>query len=232
MPPSPGSRQTDLMTVQHLPAAASAVDPPTFAGPDHPMRKVTRQVAFADGWDAERARKVTALFDGMAGDWTADHESPERLASLVDALDRGDVPAGLTLELGSGTGLGTRILRDRRGGCIVALDIAGEMLANAPAEYGARVRADAAALPVATSAVSCVVLVNALLFPTEVDRVLGPGGAVVWVNTLGDQTPIHLPVDDVIEALPGPWRATASRAGTGSWAVVTRIGDPEVPGVR
>ncbi|MFV2038868.1 MAG: class I SAM-dependent methyltransferase, partial [Acidimicrobiales bacterium] len=126
----------------------------------------------------------------MASEWTADHDSVERSASVIDAFERGGVADGLVLELGSGTGLGTRVLRELRRGPIVALDLAAEMLQNAPAHYGERVRADSAALPIRDASVSVVVLVNALLFPAEVDRVLAPGGAVVWVNTLGDQPPI------------------------------------------
>ena len=56
----------------------------------------------------------------------------------------------------------------------------------------------------------------------EVDRVLSPSGTVVWVNTAGDKTPIHLPADDVERALPGQWRGTASEAGWGTWAVLRR----------
>ena len=187
------------------------------------MRKVTRQVAFDDAWDAERAKKVADLFDSMAAGWTADHQAPERLASLEDAIERGDVPGGgLTVELGSGTGVGTSVLRRHFRGPIVALDIAAEMLRHAPADAGSRVQADAAALPLADDAASTIVLVNALLFPREIDRVLGHGGAVVWVNTNGDQTPIHLPADDVVAALPGAWHGRSSRAGTGTWAVLQR----------
>ena len=61
-----------------------------------------------------------------------------------------------------------------------------------------------------------------LLFPAEVDRVLAPDGAVVWVNTFGEETPIHLAPDDVIAALPGRWTAVAGRAGTGLCGVARR----------
>ena len=186
------------------------------------MRKVTRAVAFGGEWTRERATKVAALFDSMAATWSADHDDAERYAPLDDAYDRGDVPAGRCLELGSGTGLGTRTLAERHQGSDIALDLAADMLRHAPAEYGPRVQADAAALPVADRGVDVVVLVNALLFPLEVDRVLAPEGAVVWINTVGDQTPIHLPADDVVAALPGEWHGVASRAGTGTWAVVRR----------
>ncbi len=65
-------------------------------------------------------------------------------------------------------------------------------------------------------------MINMLLFPNEVDRVLAVGGAVVWINTLGDQTPIHLPVEDVALALPGSWHGVSANAGTGFWAVYRR----------
>lgn len=209
--------------IEYLPDAPSTVDPPEFAGPEHPMRKVTVGVAFDDAWDAERRTKVQALFDGMADTWTADHESDIRLASLVDALDRGQVgdPTRI-LELGSGSGLGTGILHQRFPGRTVALDLAYEMLRNAPADYAPRVQGDATALPIPENAVDAVVMVNALLFPAEVDRVLAPDGVVVWVNTVGPATPIHLPAADVAAALPGDWSGLASRAGSGTWTVLRR----------
>ncbi len=186
------------------------------------MRKVTRQVAFEDAWDAERAAKVAALFDSMAHEWDQPgRRHRERWEALEDALDRGGVADGPVLELGSGTGLGTRVLAESFAS-VVALDLAAEMLAVAPPELGARVRGDASALPVADASIEVIVMVNALLFPSEVDRVLAPSGRIVWVNTIGEQTPIHLPADDVAAALPGEWVGVASRAGTGTWAVLGR----------
>ena len=60
-------------------------DRPEMAGPDHPMRKVTRQVAFeANAWTRDRAEKVGVLFDTMAPQW---HErvTEDRSAPLRDA---------------------------------------------------------------------------------------------------------------------------------------------------
>ncbi|MFV2038869.1 MAG: hypothetical protein ACC660_01350 [Acidimicrobiales bacterium] len=51
------------MAIQHLPAVLPLVEPEPFAGPDHPMRVVTRQVAFDNSWDSDRAGKVAALFN-------------------------------------------------------------------------------------------------------------------------------------------------------------------------
>ena len=60
------------------------------------------------------------------------------------------------------------------------------------------------------------------LFPAEVDRVLAPEGVVVWVNSRGSETPIHLTADEVDRALPGHWDGVASRAGWGTWSVHRR----------
>lgn len=200
-----------------------APDRPDLAGDDHPMRVVTRQVAFEPGgWTPTRAAKVAALFDGLAPEWHARTAAEHRHEPLCDALDRGGVATGgRCLEVGSGTGSATPHLAAHFAE-VVCIDLSAEMLRLAEVGVGWRVRADAAALPVADGAAEAVVLVNALLFPGEVARALAPGGAVVWVSTIGDRTPIYLPADDVARALPGEWDVVASEAGWGSWAVLRR----------
>jgi len=94
--------------IERLPRVIEATSQGGVGGPDHPIRKVTRQVAFErDAWTKERAAKVVEVFDGLASSW---HERarPGRLDALVDALDRGGAPTGGTcVELGSGTGFAT-----------------------------------------------------------------------------------------------------------------------------
>ena len=60
------------------------------------------------------------------------------------------------------------------------------------------------------------------LFPDEVDRVLANDGVLLWVSTLGDATPIYLPPEDVLRALPGAWDGIAADAGWGNWLVARR----------
>jgi hypothetical protein len=62
-----------------------------------------------------------------------------------------------------------------------------------------------------------------LLFPLEIDRLLAPGGTLVWVNTVAEQTPIHLSPAEVHDALPGEWAVSHSRAGSGLWATAVRL---------
>lgn len=187
------------------------------------MRAVTRQVAFdPTGWTPERAAKVAALFDSLAPEWHT-RDSPHRFEPLHDAFERGG-PFGrdVCLELGSGTGLVTSWLAPRFD-VVVAVDLSAEMLRLAPADVGARVLADSARLPVRSRAAGVVVLFNMLLFPMEVDRITAPDGVVVWVNTSGDRTPIHLPAEDVAAALPGDWDGVHAEAGWGTWAVLRRV---------
>lgn len=196
------------------------------------MRKVTRQVAFEPtGWTPERARKVGELFDGLAADW-ATRLGEGRSDALHDALDRGGPyrTDALCVELGSGVGLFTPDLIERgRFDNVVAVDLSLEMLRRAPAGTP-RLQADASRLPFADGTVATAVLVNMLLFPVELDRVLDRrDGTLVWANTFGPATPIHLSAEDVLRAMPGAgdaWDGVHAEAGWGTWAVLRRAGRP------
>ncbi len=200
----------------------STVDPEPFAGPDHPIRKRTRAVASGEEWTAGNATRMAELFDSMAPDWATTQVDETKAAPVLDALERGEVPIdGNWLELGSGTGTGTRLVSSRVGS-FVATDLSAGMLRHAPGELAPRVHADASRLPFAAASFDAVLMINMLLFPNEVDRILRRGGIVMWVNTLGDQTPIHLPAQDVLDALPGAWTGRTARAGTGFWLTARR----------
>ncbi len=208
--------------IERLPDHPSAREPEPFAGPDHPMRTLTRAVALGEPWTSDDADRVAAVFDDLAEEWSVRHIDDTKAAPVQDALERGDVPVGgAWLELGSGTGAGARILVGSVGS-LVATDLSAEMLHHAPGELAPRVRADASMLPYRDRSFDAVLMINMLLFPHEVDRVLREAGTVLWVNTLGDQTPIHLPPEDVLAALPGEWSGRTASAGTGFWLTATR----------
>ncbi len=206
-----------------LPAHPEYLPPANFAGPDHPMRKLTRATAFGEPWTSEDADRVAAVFDGLAADWSERHVDPTKAAPVLDAIERGEAPLDARwIELGSGTGAGARLLHELARQHI-SVDLSEQMLAHAPSSLTPKVRADSSQLPFADDTADVVLLINMLLFPDEVDRILRPGGCVVWVNTLGDQTPIHLPPADVAAALPGQWAGVTASAGTGLWAVLRRV---------
>lgn len=205
-----------------LPAHPDYRPPESFAGPDHPMRKLTRAMALGTPWTNDDAERVAAVFDGLAEEWSERHVDPTKAAPVLDAVERGEPPLdGRWIELGSGTGAGARLLHDRVRQH-VSIDLSEQMLLHAPS-LTPKVRADSSQLPFAADSADVVLLINMLLFPNEVDRVLRPGGHVVWINTRGDQTPIHLPPADVAAALPGEWTGVASNAGSGLWTVLRRV---------
>jgi SAM-dependent methyltransferase len=213
------------MEVDHLPAVIPVrLERQAGSRDDHPMRKVTRETAFdPSSWTPERKVEVAEFFDRLAPEWHT-REEPGRYDGLLDAIDRGGVPTdGPALELGSGTGLSTPLLAERFPK-LLAADLALEMLRLAPADPAPRLQCDSTQLPFADGALRVVLVINMFLFPDEVARVLAPDGALVWVNTSGEQTPIFLPADDVVAALGDGWTGTASEAGTGTWCVARRSG--------
>lgn len=204
-----------------LEAHPEATDPEPFAGPDHPIRQTTRAIAFGEEWTADHATFMSDLFDGLAPEWSERNVDPIKAAPVHDALARGELPlAGSWLEVGSGTGAGAKVLASQVGS-LVCTDLSAGMLSFAP-DLAPRLRSDASALPFEADSFDAVMLINMMLFPGEIDRVLRPDGSLLWVNTLGDQTPIHLPPADVLEALPGEWQGTTAHAGCGFWLTARR----------
>jgi SAM-dependent methyltransferase len=211
----------ELRQLERVVAASDSRE--LIGGPDHPMRKVTEATAFDDAsWTADRAREVEASFDGLAADWnTRIAIDPLRFAPIDDAVARGGAPVeGIWLDVGCGTAVTTRRLADRVER-IVGFDLSREMLRQAP-DATAVVQADSAALPVPSRCAAVIVLMNALLFPAETDRVLAPGGTILWISARGDDTPIYLPPSDVLAALPGRWSGVWAQAGNGTWAAFRR----------
>jgi ubiquinone/menaquinone biosynthesis C-methylase UbiE len=191
------------------------------------MRIATRRAAGldADGWTRDLRDQVADYFDDLADEWHT-RSSPERMAVVTDALSRGlghiGAPVGTAVEVGSGIGAYSSLIAERFGR-VIAIDLSLEMLKRAPAGPAHRVQADGASLPVGDSSAAAIVLINAFLFPAEVERALAPDGALVWVNSSGEQTPIYLSVDDLVARLPGEWTGAASRAGEGHWCVLQRV---------
>lgn len=215
--------------ITELGRAPGDVEEPVIAGdPGHPLRRVTRELAFGgpDAWTPELAAQLEHMFDSLAPEWH-DVIDDAWTAIIVDALDRGVPPSAgdRALEVGAGNCSWTPLVAGRFART-VALDLSGEMLCRSVDPNAVRVQADAARLPFATGSLDAVVLINTFLFPHETFRVLREDGVVVWINARGEQTPIHLPASEVADALGAaehkPWEGVASRHLGGTWAVVHR----------
>ena len=205
--------------------------PSTDADADHPMRVMTRRAAGLGGdpWDGDAAAVVAGLFDSLAPEWH-DRESPQRTAVVTDALERGldrvrppGGSGGRAVEVGSGLGSYSPLI-GRRFATTMAVELAGEMHRRARRSPAHRVLADASRLPVPDDSVDAVVMINAFLFPREVRRVLRPGGALLWVNSSGERTPIHLSTEDLVAVLGFPVSGVESRAGAATWCALRREG--------
>jgi SAM-dependent methyltransferase len=216
-----------MMAVQYLPPVRiEGHRSSRTGGRDHPMRLATRRAAGLDagGWTEDLRKQVAEFFDTLSSEWHT-RTSPQRTAVVLDALERGLGPrhsrTGIAVEVGSGTGAYSGLLAERFH-TVVALDLSLAMLRLAPPAVARRIQADGAMLPLRDGSAAAVVLINAFLFPAEVDRILARDGALVWVNSSGAETPIFLDADDLLSALPGEWTGTASQAGEGTWCVLRR----------
>ena len=185
---------------------------------------MTREAAFdLSSWTPERSRSVAKMFDDLAEGWAARYTIEEATEPVLDVIARGEIPTGVCLEIGAGRGIATTALANH---CeaVIALDVSYEMLARFHEPRACRLLGDGAQLPIADSSVDVVVLINAFLFPLEIDRVLAADGVMVWINSLGPDTPIHLPAADVDQCLPGDWAGVESEAGWSTWSVFRRAG--------
>jgi SAM-dependent methyltransferase len=138
------------------------------------------------------------MFDRIAPVWDQDR-SPEAFAPLEAALER--VPSvQRALDLGTGTGAAAFMVADRFPAAeVVGADLSPAMLVEArrktPPELEGRIRfdeVDAERLPYADEWFDLVTLANMIPFFDELDRVVAPGGAVVFAWSVGAQTPIYV----------------------------------------
>lgn len=198
----------------------------------HAMRVMTRRAAGIEGppWGPDAAAEVAGLFNSLAPEWHT-RESEDRLAIVGDAFVRGldalrnpSVPTpDVALELGSGLGTYSGLVTQRFG-LAVAAELSEEMHHLAHRTAAARVLSDGSKLPIGNSSLGAVVLINCFVFPAEVDRVLAPGGILLWVNSSGESTPIHLSTQEVVTALPFEVDGFEARAGVGTWCALRRLG--------
>jgi len=151
---------------------------------------------------------VRKMFDEIAPAWD-EMRSPGHLASYETALENVDPPPGRALDLGTGTGQGAfTIARRFPQSHVVGVDLAERMLAEAerktPRELRDRVtfeRGDASDLQYPDGSFDLVAHANMIPFFDELDRVLVPGGQVLFAFSVGASTPIYVPAERLREEL-------------------------------
>jgi ubiquinone/menaquinone biosynthesis C-methylase UbiE len=174
-------------------------------------------------------------FDRLATRWDS-IRAPEHLASVESALAAVAAPPGRALDLGTGTGAAAVAIAQRWPETeVVGVDIARQMVEEArrklPPELRSRVRfdvADAARLPFPDRSFDLVVLANMIPFFDELERVVAPGGVVVFGFSGGSETPIYVPSDRLRTELErrGFTHFAEFSAGRGTALLARKRNDP------
>jgi ubiquinone/menaquinone biosynthesis C-methylase UbiE len=166
------------------------------------MRLITEAVVRRPQlWRVVR-RVVVRNFDKLAPEWDALRVDETRLRPVDAALAAVPGTPAHVLDLGTGTGAVARLAAARWPAAdVTGADVSPQMVEEARRlATSARERyevADAAALPFADGAFDLVALNNMIPFFDELARVVAPGGHVVVAYSMGDRTPIYVPLPRV-----------------------------------
>ena len=154
-------------------------------------------------------RRLTRLqFARLAPVWDS-MRSPFSLAPFEAALATVEPPPRRVLDLGTGTGAGALLVARRFPEAeVVGVDLAPAMVErarqNVPAELADRVRfevGDAERIAYGDAAFELVTLANMIPFFDEIDRVLAPGGTILFAFSAGPETPIYVPPERLRDEL-------------------------------
>ena len=181
-------------------------------------RLLSRLVAFAPWlWPLVR-RPTRAFWDRAAAGW-AGRASPDRAAALEAGAAELPARPVRVLEIGSGTGDGTAVLRRAFPDAdIVGVDLSPRMVDAASRNVpSARFQVgDAARLPFPDGSFDLVAQLNVPFYAREVTRVAGPDGYVLVASTLGPATPYYTPHGVLRRRLQ---QVARGRAGRGDWFI-------------
>ena len=171
---------------------------------------------------------MTKQFDALAPEWDATRARPERIVPLRAALEAIPVPPARVLDLGTGTGVGARLAASLWPAAqITGVDLSAGMVDEArrlaSTDRERYELGDSSALPFPDASFDAISLNNMIPFFDEVARVVAPGGYVAVAFSMGDRTPIYVPLDRVRAELerrgfshvadfaPGPGRSLLAK---------------------
>jgi ubiquinone/menaquinone biosynthesis C-methylase UbiE len=197
-------------------------------------RLTTNQVVRRPGlWRLFRPL-MRAQFNRLAPVWD-EFRFPDSFKPLDAALAVVDPPRR-ALDVGTGTGAAAfAVARRFPSAEVVGADLAAEMIGEAkrktPLELADRVRfeqVDAERLPYPDESFDLVTLANMIPFFDELQRVLAPGGQLIFAFSGGAETPIYVPFERIRDELARRGFADFAEfaAGRGT-SLVARKGSPE-----
>jgi SAM-dependent methyltransferase len=152
-------------------------------------------------WRLARA-VVVRNFDRLAPEWDALRVDETRLRPIDAALAAVPGTPVRVLDLGTGSGAVARLAAARWPDAqVTGADVSPQMVEEARRRAtSGRERyevADAAKLPFGDGAFDLVALNNMIPFFDELVRVVAPGGRVAIAYSMGDRTPIYVPLPRV-----------------------------------
>lgn len=172
-------------------------------------------------WAWPLVRGFTQRFwDGMATEW-ADRASPDRAAALAAGAAQVPGTPARVLEIGSGTGDGTAVLRQAFPDAeITGVDLAQNMVeaASRNVPSASFQVADAAKLPFPDDSFDLVAQLNVPFYARELKRVVKPDGHILVASTIGPATPYYTPHGFLRKKLT---EVASGKAGHGDWFIGT-----------
>jgi SAM-dependent methyltransferase len=152
-------------------------------------------------WRLARA-VVVRNFDRLAPEWDALRVDETRLRPIDAALAAVPGTPARVLDLGTGSGAVARLAAARWPDAqVTGADVSPQMVEEArrraTTERERYEVADAAKLPFGDGAFDLVALNNMIPFFDELVRVVAPGGRVAIAYSMGDRTPIYVPLPRV-----------------------------------
>jgi SAM-dependent methyltransferase len=170
---------------------------------------------------------MTRFFDRAAPTWDERFASdPERLAPLAAALDLLPHPPARVLDVGTGTGAGAVLAKERWPDAeVIGIDISPAMIEQATrAHPGIRfLTADVADLDPGEG-YDLVMMLNMPPFFAPVSALLRPGGSVAHIASRGSTTPFYTSADKLRQGYQrrGLETVAAGTAGPGTYYLARR----------
>ncbi|WP_344633303.1 class I SAM-dependent methyltransferase [Streptomyces glaucosporus] len=197
--------------------------PPDLKADDHPSRRYQERL-LRDPGDHEAWQGLRRSYDRMAEDWREWTEDQHGYDLAVCEGLRRVRPAEWAVEICCGTGEATAAIAGAVP-AVVACDLSLEMLRRRVDVPGVRwVAADVRSLPLGTGRVPLVVSLNGVFHPTEIVRVIRPGGQLLWCTSFRSGTPLYVPPERMHRLLGEGWTAEGGHAGHGEWTLFTAPG--------
>jgi SAM-dependent methyltransferase len=195
-------------------------EPPDLKADTHPSRRYQERL-LADPSDPEAWEGLRAVYADQSPDWRSWTDAQLGYAAPVQAGLRHAEPAEWAVEICCGTGEATPAVAAAVPR-VVACDLNFGMLARHGEVPGVHwVAANVRQLPLGTSTVPLLVSLNGVFNPTELVRVIRPGGQVLWCTSFRSGTPLYVRPDRIRRLLGEEWTAKGEAVGHGEWTLFT-----------